>query len=154
MRTLTVFLSLLFFSVAVINAQPNEQGPPDEPRLTEIIPDLTEEQSDQITEFRNNMLENTTPLQADLKVKRAELEVLMTSDSEISEKEAKLKEISDLQYEVQLERIKFHHNVRDILTDEQKPVFDKWTLKRGKGPKGKKGGRKNRPMKQRNNRNR
>lgn len=135
---LTLFLSLASF------AQPGRQNFPKqnqgEPMIVNVIPDLTQQQKDQIKQFHNQMLKATTPLRAEIEQKKAELNVLMTKDTDTDQKQKVVKQIEDLRTQMQMERIKFHDNVRALLNENQQIAFDNWYLnhsRKGHGPKGK-----------------
>lgn len=142
---ITLLLLALFLNVATF-AQPKrghfpkQQG---QPMIVNVIPDLTEQQKNQIVQYHNQMLKATTPLEAEIQQKRAELNVLMTKDSDTQQKQKVVKEIEDLKVQMQMERIKYHDNVRALLNENQKIVFDKWYLNHshrgrpmGNGPRG------------------
>jgi len=130
-QSLFIAFAMILASSSLVMAQPNgagPQGPPDHPRFVDIIPDVTADQEAEIEVFRVIMMQNTTSLEAELQIKEAELKALMASDASLTDKDAKLVEIRDLKYKIRVERITFHDNVRNILTDDQKTVFDYWTL--------------------------
>lgn len=138
-KSLFLALAMIIGTSTLLVAQPNgqgprgQQGPPDQARIVNIIPDITADQETKIDGFRADMMKKVTPLEADLQIKEAELNALMASDASMNEKESKLEQISELKTQIQLERVTFHHNVRSILTDDQKLVFDQHTLKHPKG---------------------
>lgn len=109
--------------------------------------DLTAEQETQAKAIFTGIMEKTTPIKADVKVKQAELDQLMIADSP-NEKAiyAKVDEISQLRTEMQKLRIEGKLKVRTILDDEQKAKFDANQVggkkgKRGKGQRSSKGQR-------------
>ena len=103
--------------------------------------DLTAEQETQAKAIVTGIMEQSTPIKADVKVKQAELDQLMIADSP-NEKAiyAKVDEISQLRAEMQKLKIEGKLKVRTILDDEQKAKFDANQLdgKRGKKGKGQK----------------
>ena len=138
-QTLFIAFAMILVSSSLVMAQPNcngprgQQGPPDQPRIVDILPDVTADQETKIDAFHLTMTQNITPLEGQLQVKEAELKALMASDAALNDKDAKLKEINELKYKIELERITFHDNVRGILTADQKAVFDQWTLNHNRG---------------------
>lgn len=112
----------------------NQQGPPpgQGQMLENVIPDLTDEQATKIEAMRLEMDKKMTPVRAELEIKHAEMKSLNASDASMKEKEAKLKEINDLHYQMQLARVEHHHNVRALLNEDQQIAFDKWTLNHDK----------------------
>ena len=130
LQQLGVLLVIMILSVNLSFAQNNPPPPPQGPMFETMIPDLTDEQSAEIEELRLEKSNTITPLEADLGIKQAELKALLASDSQLNEKEAKIKEITDIQFKIEVARVTFHHNVRDLLDDNQKTSFDRWTLNR------------------------
>ncbi len=129
-KSVLVVFTFILLSSSLAIAQPNrgQQGQHNGANFANIIPDLTTDQQTKIDEFKSDMQTNITPIKAELNIKQAELQALMASDASLNDKEAKLKEINDLQFKLRLERIKFHENVRGILTDTQKTKLDAWTI--------------------------
>lgn len=109
--------------------------------------DLTAEQETQAKGIFTGIMEKTTPINADVKVKQAELDQLMIADSPNENAiYAKVDEISKLKTELQKLRIEGKLKVRAILDDEQKARFDANQVsgkkgKRSKGQKSSKGQR-------------
>lgn len=141
-QTLFIAFAMILVSSSLVMAQPNgssprgQQGPPDQPRIVDVLPDVTADQETKIDAFHLTMMQNITPLDAQLQVKEAELKALMASDAALNNKDAKLKEINEIKYKIELEHITFHDNVRGILTADQKTVFDQWTLNHDRGGHG------------------
>ena len=143
---LTAIFVILMMSVGGMYAQGtgnsncNQSG---QPRILNVIPDLSQDQQEKIKEYHTDMLKTVTPLKAEIKAKKAELDVLMTKDSDLKEKEAIVKQISDIRYNVQMAHIEYHDKVRELLNDDQKVIFDNMYLnhrKKGHHPmKGKSG---------------
>ena len=111
---------------------------PGEPGFINVIPNLSDTQKEKILDLHTKMLDKTTALRADLQVQQAELKALMVKDTDTKQKEAVLKKISDLRYQISVEHMNFHDNVRALLDDDQKVAFDNWTLNH-KGPRGHRG---------------
>ena len=145
-KQLGILLVIMVLSVNLSFAQNNgkqqgmqqgQQGP----MFVNVIPNLTADQTAKIEALQLEMQKETVPMEADLDIKHAESKALMASDSKMSEKEAKIKEISAIHLEMQIVRAQFHHDVRELLDAEQKVAFDKWTLNHDhhKGPNNHKG---------------
>ena len=147
---LTAILVILMMSVGMF-AQGQGNQYPSEPKILKVIPDLSQDQQEKIKEYHTEMIKTITPLKAELQAKQAELDVLMTKDSDLKEKEAIVKEIGDIKYNMQMARIEYHDKVRSLLNDDQKAVYDNMYLnhkKKGHHPmQGKPG---HGPMKQKN----
>ncbi|NPD44512.1 Spy/CpxP family protein refolding chaperone [Lentimicrobium sp. S6] len=105
--------------------------------------DLTAEQETQAKAIFTGIMEQTTPIKADVKVKQAELDQLMIADSP-NEKAiyAKVDEISQLRTEMQKLRIEGKLKVRAILDDDQKSKFDANQVDGKRAEKGKPQGQK------------
>jgi len=131
LKTVVLSLAIIMLSVSMGFSQRGVQGQMNcnEPMIFNVIPNLTQDQKDKIENDRLEMTKKITPLQAELKVKKAELNVLMTKNSTIKQKEVIVKEMSDIQFKIKMERISHHDNVRALLTDNQKVAFDNMTLK-------------------------
>ncbi len=122
-----LLILVLMFSANFVSGQPSPQR--QKPAILNIIPNLTEDQKTKIQELHTQMLEKNNPLKAQLKVKQAELKQLLVSDdATMQQKQAKLKEIYDLKYQIQLNRIEMQSQVRALLNDEQKAVYDNHIL--------------------------
>ncbi len=136
---LTIGISTSF---AQYDNRPTDQDRPYGPKgpqglmFLEIIPDLTDAQKTQIEDLHIEMQKKSTTLEAQLEIKKSELNSLIASDATMKDKEAKLKEITDLTFSLHLASIEYHHKVRELLDDKQKVAFDNWTINRAdkKGP--------------------
>lgn len=105
--------------------------------------DLTTDQETQAKAIFTGIMEKTTPIKADVKVKQAELDQLMIADSP-NEKAiyAKVDEISKLRAEMQKLRVEGKLKVRAILDEDQKAKFDANQLDGKRAKKGKPQGQK------------
>ena len=147
LKKLMLSLAVLMLTVSVgFSQRGNGQGMgygrinhnPGEPRFLNTIPNLSDTQREKILDLHTKMLDKTTELRADMQVQQAELKSLMVKASDSKQKEVVLKKISDLKYQIAVERINFHDNVRALLDDDQKVAYDNWTLNH-RGPIGHKG---------------
>lgn len=131
---------MLFVSVGLYAQQQNQQqqnpgccqNQQMQPMKFGFLPNLTQEQKDKIDKLYAQHQQTTLPMKEQVEIKNKELNLLITSNEDINKKEAKIKEINDLQYKLQTERVKYQSDVRNILTDPQKVEFDKWLLNREK----------------------
>lgn len=95
---------------------------------------LTAEQMNQIQDLTNEWLQEMQPIWSDLQKKYLELDQLMWSaDPDSAEVGAKSKEIGDLQAEIRKKSVERQKAVRELLTDEQKTLFDRQGLGAGWG---------------------
>jgi len=128
-----VMLIAFVFGVSLINAQPG-QGSKRGGNC--MLPELTESQEEQISELRTQHLNQTKILQAKLQEARAAHHTHMVSEGiNQSEIDAQIDQITSLQNKLMKERAAHQQSVRNLLTDEQKAVFD--TRKQGRRHMGK-----------------
>ncbi|MDZ7778141.1 MAG: Spy/CpxP family protein refolding chaperone [Bacteroidales bacterium] len=99
-----------------------------------VIPDLTEEQQQQIKTLRMNNNSQMQDYQAERRILRAELDAL-TRGSSYDTKAAtkKIDAITSLKNKMMKQRMEHRDEIRELLTDEQKMIFDQRKAKRGKG---------------------
>jgi Spy/CpxP family protein refolding chaperone len=96
------------------------------------LPNLTEEQQTQIEKSKLNLDKELLPLEADVDVKRAELDKLFLVEK--PDKKAVYKKVDEIGVlQVQIEKIKVDHKleVRALLTPDQRVAFDKQHSKCG-----------------------
>ena len=107
-----------------------------------MIPDLTEEQQNQIEEMRLDHMKEMMDVQNKLNEKRAELRTLQTKDNPDMEAiYSVIEEMGQVRTEMHKKRAKHHQEIRSLLNEEQKIYFDKhmmrmMNMKRGHNPKG------------------
>jgi Spy/CpxP family protein refolding chaperone len=133
---LRIAISTLVLSGFVVTAMAQVQ--PDRPRsgkkmekmrkggsLYMQIPDLTEEQQEQIQSIMLDIREQMLPIQNQMREKRARLRTLSTG-TEVDAKAAEsvIEEIGDLRTQMMKERFASRQEIRTLLTDEQKVWFD------------------------------
>jgi Spy/CpxP family protein refolding chaperone len=112
------------------------------PRMFEKIPNLTDEQKEQIKTLRIEHMEDAQEMRAEMKVLRAEMDQLeVAKERDMKAIESKIDEITKLQNKMMKERAKHHNSIRELLTDEQRVFFDQRMDKQGKrgGKRGMKG---------------
>ncbi len=110
------------------------------------IPGLSDEQQDQIKTLRTDHWKETKSLKNEIREKKAKLRTLRTSDDvDMDEIYELIEDISSLKMNVAKKREAHRQDVRELLTDEQKMLFDergpRFTGPNHRGPKGKKGRR-------------
>ena len=122
--------ALLVTSVHIVSAQ--EAGPRRNKRAMtrqmEImgIPDLTDAQEEAIKAKHLELEKALTPLKSEIKVKDAELKQLLVSGNPGQrEIDRMIDEISALRVQMQKLQIRHHLDIRGLLTEEQRVVFDK-----------------------------
>ncbi|MGM0649706.1 MAG: Spy/CpxP family protein refolding chaperone [Bacteroidota bacterium] len=129
MKTKAIFTSI-FIATILFAASPADAQRGDGPRgadkgTCDHIPDLTENQEDQIDEIKTDYFSSIKDLKADMGIKRAEKRKLMIADDpDKNAINAKIDEISDLRSQMAKKRVEKHIAIRDVLTEEQKKAFD------------------------------
>lgn len=90
------------------------------------LPDMTDEQKEKIKDLRTSMLKEISPVENELKEKKARLNTL-SSAAEVDKKamEKVIKEIGDLKTQLMLTHEFHKQDVRAILTEEQRVMFDR-----------------------------
>ncbi|MCW3788647.1 Spy/CpxP family protein refolding chaperone [Plebeiibacterium sediminum] len=119
---------------------------PERNRMAEIEGDrhhqglnLTEDQKDQMKTFRVEFLKELTPLKNEVKIKNAQLQAASVGN-DINEKQVYklIEEIGGLKTQIAKKHFDHKQKVRNILTEEQKVLFD--AKPQGKGLKGRQQG--------------
>lgn len=90
-----------------------------------MIPDMTEEQKEQIEESRTEHLRVILPLKNQLMEKEARLHTLSTAEKvNMKEIYKMIEEIGELKIKAMKEHAAHRQEVRKLLTEEQRLVFD------------------------------
>jgi len=91
----------------------------------EMLPDLTDAQKEEMKTIRLNTMKTIQPLKNQLMEKKAHLNTLTTAEKADQKAINKqIDEISSLEASIQKVRAGSHQEVRSILTDEQRILFD------------------------------
>jgi len=103
-----------------------------------MIPDLSEDQKSQIKNLRMQMTKETTPIKAQIREKKAHLNTLSIAEKpDMKAINKTIDEIGALQVKIMKAHAKMRQDIRALLTDEQKVVFDsKAGNMKGHGAKG------------------
>jgi len=132
-RLITVgLLAVMLLIVAQVSAQRNrEDGQKGKDFLSYL--QLNENQKAQAQTFFTEMKKTTNPLRLEIQKKQLEIDKLMMTDN-VDEKTifAKVDELARLQADMQKARLKSKIQLRSILTDEQKVMFDSKEVDRNK----------------------
>ena len=92
---------------------------------TQMIPNLTDEQKTQIQELRVDQMKEMTSFRNDLMEKRARLRTLETKDNpEMSAINAVIEEMGDIRTNRHKASAQHRQQVREILTEEQRVIYD------------------------------
>lgn len=106
------------------------------------IPDLTPEQDAKIKELRVDLLKKVNDLQNQLNELRAKKHTLMTTDkADLNAINSIIDQMTSIQNKLMKERAKHHQDVRSLLTEEQKVIFDSRPGRGNRGNHGMRGGR-------------
>lgn len=125
-----MFLLVAANSMAQRNRNFKERGMGmfDRPGFTQqcqMIPDLTEEQQEQIKDLRVGQMKQMIQYRNNLTEKRASLRTLQTQDNPDMEAiNNTIEEMGQIRTEMQKARAEHHQEIREILTDEQRAFFD------------------------------
>ena len=99
--------------------------------LMNHLPDLTEEQSEQIENLRIEHLKVVKPIKNQLAEKKVQLKSLSTADKvEMSKINAKIEEVGALKTQLMKEKANHHQSIRKVLTEKQRVIFDNVPHKR------------------------
>jgi len=100
------------------------------------IPDLTDEQKEKIKSLRTANIKEMTNKRNTIEELKAKLKTLQTADKpNMNEINSKIDEISIIKTKMAKKRTAIQQNVRSLLTDEQRVIFDS----RPMGERGEKG---------------
>lgn len=98
------------------------------------IPDLTDEQKEKIDKLRTEHLKKMLPLKNELGEKEAQMRTLTTAENvSMSKINSKIEEIGTLKIKMAKEREAHKQEIRKLLNEKQRLIFDTFP------PKGKKG---------------
>lgn len=98
------------------------------------IPDLTEDQQEQIKTLRTEHWNEVEEFRTDMRILHAEMNDLTSgSDYDATAASKKIEKISSLKKKMMKARLAHRNSVRSLLTEEQKVVFDNHRPGRGMG---------------------
>ncbi len=134
-RILTLILVLIFASNLSFS-QRNGKMPPAQKRQHGIenrIPNLSDQQKEQIKSLRLSFMSDVLPLKNQLKEKQAHLNTLQTAEkADLNQINKTIEEIGNLKINIAKRKALFRQNVRKNLDDEQRIYFDTHFSKREK----------------------
>lgn len=110
-------------------------------QCTQMIPDLTEQQQEQIQELRVDQIKQMTSFRNELSEKRARLRTLETQDDpDMSAINSVIEEMGNIRTDLHKARAEHRQEIRELLNEEQRTFFDSRMMQRsGKGA-GRRGG--------------
>lgn len=126
---LTAFLILFIVSVSNSYAQPMDDKPMDDGimrmgRRMMDLPDLTTDQITAIHKLRIEHQKEMLPIRTKLHAQRLELQALMLQEPNQKQLDNKIEQIGEIRTELMKKRMAHRLKIRDLLTDEQKAIFD------------------------------
>ena len=144
LKTLTLFCTvlMLLLSTCVFAQYDEERKPPLVPedeqfkvphkmkphkhqKVPPPIPDLTEEQKEQIRELEINNMKEALSLKNQMGEKEAHLRTLSTADNvDMNSIYELIEEIGELKTQMVKQQAALHQEIRKILTDDQRVFFD------------------------------
>lgn len=107
--------------------------------LMQKIPDLSDQQQEQIRDTRLNTRKEVMPLQNRMREKAARLKTLRTAENaDMAAINTVVEEMSSLRAEIMKARLASEQEIRSLLTDDQRVVFDSRRAMQGMQKHGKK----------------
>lgn len=135
----SMMVSLGFAQPPIEKGSRSERGE----RFMERIPDLTDEQNDQIKELKTSHMKEVLPIRNQIDEKQAQLNTLSTAEKvDMAKINKTIEEIGELKVTIAKKRAAHRQQIRNLLTEDQRIVFDTMPMNRGnhKGFKGSKRG--------------
>lgn len=136
----TLMITLLvsgFATIAFAQQRPGGKDIPNRPRWTmaqkwtgpraphTMLPNLTDEQKSKIKDIMLNTRKAVQPIENQLREARAHLHTLMTADNiDMKTVNNQADKIGDLRTQIMKQRLASRQQIRELLTDEQKVIFD------------------------------
>ncbi|MCD4794580.1 MAG: Spy/CpxP family protein refolding chaperone [Bacteroidales bacterium] len=121
-----IIIALMIFVSGSIFAQGNPNAnnkKADRPFMN--IPDLTEDQKDQIKEMRIMHMKEVMPLKNELNEKEAHLQTISTGENvDLNKVYTVIDEIAEIRVNTAKKRAAFRQEVRKVLTEDQRVFFD------------------------------
>ena len=152
--TFIITAAMIFFSSSVFAQLDDEKQPPSDQDNKRFgppcmmkppmhkkghfpdIPDLTEQQKEQIKELEINHMKEVLPLNNEIGEKEARLRTLSTEDdADINAIYTLIEEIGKIKIEMMKKEAAFHQGIRKILTSDQRVLFDLGPQHHEKHPK-------------------
>ncbi|MBL7113586.1 MAG: periplasmic heavy metal sensor [Bacteroidales bacterium] len=101
------------------------QGTPEGNHMLKGIPDLSEDQMDQIKDLHTAHLKDIKPLKNDVKINNAILDALQTEDEpDLGKINELIEENGKLLTDIRKKQVAHKMEIRSLLTDDQKVFFD------------------------------
>lgn len=135
-----LFILTLIFSGLLITSSfaqpPGKKGGPHpgmEERFFDKLPGITEKQIEQIKDLKTKHMKEVLPLRNQIGEKKAHLQTISTGDKVDLDKVNKtIEEISSIKLSMAKMRAAHKQQIRQVLTEDQRVVFDSFSMKKGK----------------------
>lgn len=119
LKGITMAIAIIISSVLSIHAQNREKG------MLKNIPNITEEQTKKIEALSTPHLKEILPLKNQIAEKKAQLNTLSTAEkADMTAINKKIDEIGALKTQILKSREAQKQEIRKILTEEQRLIFD------------------------------
>jgi Spy/CpxP family protein refolding chaperone len=131
---LAVVISSLFVGLSLAQPPGKRGGPQQEmtERFLDRIPDITDEQKEQIKEFKTDHLKEILPLRNQIEEKKAHLKTLSNAEKvDMATVNKTIEEIGQLKMEMAKKRAAHRQEIRNILSEDQRIYFDSRPMKKG-----------------------
>ena len=103
-----------------------------------FIPDLTDDQKESIKSIKLEGMKDMQPLENKIGEKEARLKTLSTEETiNYKEVDATINEIYTLKADIVKKQIRSRQKIKELLTEEQRVIFDKMPVGKDKMPPGK-----------------
>ena len=132
---LTLVFSGLFIASSMAQPPGKKGGPHPgmEEKILNKIPDITEQQIEQIKDLKTKHMKEVLPLRNQLQEKEAQLQTVSTGEKVNMDKVNKtIEEISAIKLSMAKKRAAHRQQIRQLLTEDQRVVFDSFSMKKGK----------------------
>jgi Spy/CpxP family protein refolding chaperone len=122
-----IFMIIIIMMLSMAFAQPGNRGGKDFCHPSEClmgIPDLNADQVKKIQKLRLDFQKEMLPLKTKIKAAKLELQSLILEEVDQKEIDQKIEEIGKMKIDLQKKRVAHQRAIRNLLTDEQKAMFD------------------------------
>lgn len=124
-------VALIFLSGLLSISSFAQRGRGPQNQCRQIIPDLTDEQTEKISALRTTHMQQMTEYRAEVRVLKAELDQLsIAKNTDLNKINSKIDDLTAIKNNMTKAQYKHRQEVRNLLTDDQKAVFD---ARAGKG---------------------
>jgi len=131
-------LTLIFSSLLIASSLAQPPGmksgphPGMEDKFLNKIPDITEKQKEQIKDLKTNHMKEVLPLRNQVREKKAHLQTISTGEKvDMDQVNKTIEEIGELKLVIAKKRASHRQQIRNILTEDQRVIFDSFRMKNG-----------------------